>query len=139
MRILFLDDLEERHKHAQEWFGPAATVVPAHTAPEALGLYLLAQSSRQPFALVSLDRDLGEQWTGEDVVDQILRLHEAFPGPEFVRPPFAIHSWNIPAAERMANRLQWAGFSVQRIQFSPAGYERALNDELLRRTTKAAP
>lgn len=134
MRVLFLDDMEERHEHAQEWFGPGATIVPAHTAPECIGLYLLSQSSRAPFALVSLDRDLGGQWTGEDVVDQILRLHEALPGSEFVRPVFAIHSWNIPAAERMANLLTWAGFSVQRLPFSPAGYERALDEEMLRRT-----
>ena len=139
MKILFLDDMAERHAHSREWFGSGCEIVPAYTAPEALGLYLLAQSSRQPFALVSLDRDLGAQWTGEDVVDQILRLHEAFPGSDFVRPPFAIHSWNIPAAERMHNRLQWAGFSVARLPFSPPGYERALDDEALRRTPGAKP
>jgi hypothetical protein len=65
VKVLFLDDMEERHKHAPEWFGPGATIVPARTAPEAIGLYLLVQSSREPFALVSLDRDLGGQWTGE--------------------------------------------------------------------------
>lgn len=139
MKVLFLDDMEERHKHAQEWFGPGASIVQAHTAPECIGLYLLAQSSREPFALVSLDRDLGGQWTGEDVVDQIVRLHEDGAGLWLARPALAIHSWNIPGAERMHNRLTWAGFSVTRKPFSPAGYELTLNEEMLRRTPRVAP
>jgi hypothetical protein len=141
VKVLFLDDMEGRHKHAQEWFGPDVSIVPARTAPEFLGLYLLAQSSRQPFVLVSLDRDLGGQWTGEDVVDQILRLHSLHlaVAMELFRPEFAIHSWNIPGAERMANRLRWAGFDVARKPFSPPGYESALDEELLRRNPEVAP
>lgn len=135
MRVLFLDDIEERHRHALEWFDAGAAIVPARTAQECIGLYLLVQSSRDPFSLVSLDRDLGGQWTGEDVVDQILRLHGSTTATDLglARPAFAIHSWNIPGAERMANRLQWAGFDVMRRPFSPAGYERALDEEMLRR------
>lgn len=135
MKILFLDDMEERHKHAREWFGAGDEIISVRSAPECVGLYLLAQSSLHPFDLVSLDRDLGGMWTGEDVVDQILRLHRW--APETVCPRFAIHSWNIPAAERMANRLQWAGFSVTRLPFSPPGYERAMDEEMARRTPGA--
>jgi hypothetical protein len=85
---------------------------------------------------VSLDRDLGGQWTGEDVVDQIVRLHDATTTTDLglARPAFAIHSWNIPGAERMANRLQLAGFSVTRRPFSPSGYELALDEEMRRRS-----
>lgn len=135
MRILFLDDMEQRHEHAREWFGSGHEIVSARSAPECLGLYLLAQSSFRPFDIVSLDRDLGGQWTGEDVVEQILLLH-ALNG--LARPRFAIHSWNIPAAERMATRIQWSGFSVERRPFSPSGYQKALDDEALRRTPEVS-
>lgn len=128
MRILFLDDMPARHRVASQWFVADAEIVRAHNAYDCIGLYLFGQSSANPFDLVSLDRDLGQPRSGEDVVDQILRLHDAF--PEMARPRFAIHSWNIPAAERMYNRLQWAGFDVVREPFSPPAYERELNKEL---------
>lgn len=120
MRILFLDDCKNRHRVATQWFTGDVEIVRAHDAYEAIGLYLFGQSGDKPFDLVSLDRDLGERRTGEDVVDQILRLHLAF--PEMARPRFAVHSWNIVAAERMENRLSWAGFQVSREPFSPKAY-----------------
>lgn len=126
MKILFLDDMNTRHRCAQQWFPAESEITHAHDAYECVGLYLFGQGSESPFDLVSLDRDLGERRSGEDVVDQILRLHEAF--PELQRPKFAVHSWNLPAAERMANRLQWAGFEVSRKPFSPPAYLRDLED-----------
>jgi hypothetical protein len=122
VKVLFLDDMPARHRVASQWFPAGTDIVRAHDAYECIGLYLFGQSSKAPFDVVSLDRDLGERRTGEDVVDQILRLHAAL--PELARPRFAVHSWNLPAAERMFNRLQWAGFEVTREPFSPPAYMR---------------
>lgn len=125
MKILFLDDTKARHRVATQWFPLGSTLVRAYDAYGCIGLYLFGQSSEAPFDLVSLDRDLGERRTGEDVVDQILRLHAAF--QELARPKFAIHSWNLPAADRMFNRLQWGGFEVTKAPFSPPAYIRELD------------
>jgi hypothetical protein len=122
MKILFLDDMAVRRRLVQQWFPGNHEIILAKNAYDCVGLYLFGQSSEAPFDLVSLDRDLGERRSGEDVVDQVIRLHGAF--PELVRPEFRIHSWNIPAAERMYNRLEWAGFTVSREPFSPRDYHR---------------
>lgn len=122
MKILFLDDMPARHRVATQWFPKDAEIVRAHDAYECIGKYLYGQSSPEPFDLVSLDRDLGERRSGEDVVDQILRLHTVL--PDLARPKFAVHSWNLPAADRMYNRLVWAGFEVTQAPFSPPAYLR---------------
>lgn len=122
MRILFLDDMAVRRKLVQQWFPGDHKIVLAKNAYECVGLYLFGQSSIDPFEVVSLDRDLGELRSGEDVVDQILRLHDAL--HELVRPEFRIHSWNIPAAEHMRGRLAWAGFAVSCNPFAPPDYKR---------------
>lgn len=122
MRILFLDDMPARHRVATQWFPANSDIVRAHDAYECIGFYLFGQSSEEPFDLVSLDRDLGGRRSGEDVVDQILRLHVAL--PDLNRPLFAVHSWNIPAAQRMEVRLRGAGFEVERKEFSPPAYLR---------------
>lgn len=127
MKILFLDDMPARHRVATQWFPNAAELVRAYTAYDCVGLYLFGQGSEAPFDLVSLDRDLGQRRTGEDVVDQIIRLHGAF--PELARPGFAIHSWNTPAAARMQLRLAGAGFDCSRQPFLPPAYARTLEPE----------
>ena len=120
MRILFLDDMTSRRRVAQQWFGGEHEIIHAKNAAEAIGLYFLHQRSVRPFDLVSLDHDLGERWNGVDVVDAILALH----ADQLVTviPAFAVHSWNIPAAVRMKNLLELAGFTATQEPFSPPAY-----------------
>lgn len=122
MKILFLDDMKVRHRYATQWFPPYAEIVRAHDAYACVGLYLFGQSSEAPFDLVSLDRDLGGRRTGEDALSMILRLHAAL--PELAKPKFAVHSWNLVAADRMYVKLQRAGFQVTQAPFSPKTYMR---------------
>lgn len=119
MRVLFLDDMQERHAHAHHWFPDGAVIVPAHNAAECIGLYFLHQNGYDPFDLVSLDHDLGERWDGRSVVSALLVLHDRL---ELPKPLFAIHSWNIPCAEQMWWKLQQAGFEVVREPFAPEAY-----------------
>jgi CheY-like chemotaxis protein len=125
MKILFLDDSKERHDLTYEWFAPrcdpkaGSQIVRAYSAAEAIGLYLLHQNSYEPFDLVSLDHDLGDQFDGMDVVDNILTLHDQLDLPT---PRFEVHSWNLPAAERMSFKLGQAGFQVTQKPFSPEAY-----------------
>jgi CheY-like chemotaxis protein len=105
MRILFLDDSEERIEQAKEIYSGAELVI-VRTAPEAI-----QQLFHGPWDVVSLDHDLG----GEVLVDS----DREDCGMEVVRwiiknkPPLkiiTIHSWNIPAGKRMAEDLQKAGY-----------------------------
>jgi CheY-like chemotaxis protein len=117
MKILFLDDMASRRRVAQQWFPGDHEIVFAKTAAEAIGLYFLHQSRpTEGFDLVSLDHDLGEQFTGLDVVDFIIDFHKSF---GFQPAKFAVHCWNPVGARRMANALALNGYTADVRPFSP--------------------
>ena len=64
--------------------------------------------------IVSLDHDLGGQTyvhtAREDCGTEIVRFLEKQSPEKFAHVRFVIHSWNIPAAKRMTERLQRAGY-----------------------------
>jgi CheY-like chemotaxis protein len=128
MKILFLDDMASRRRVAQQWFKGNHEIIYAKNAAEAIGLYCLHQASYEPFDLVSLDHDLGERWNGMDVVEAIIRMHERGYLGYVDSTHFAIHSWNIPAADRMKNKLEIADFKVTQEPFSPPAYMDSLDD-----------
>lgn len=129
MKILFLDDMASRRRVAQQWFKGDNEIIMAKTAAEAIGLYILHQESFEPFDIISLDHDLGEKWTGMNVVEAILTLdsHGYLIMNAYTR--FEIHSWNIPAADRMKNKLYAKGAEVTQKPFSPPAYLDSLDDE----------
>lgn len=105
-KILFLDDMEERHKEFQRVCrGAGRDIVPVWTASAAID-----QLCTEKFDQVFLDHDLshddimvkvGEKSvvpTGMTVVDYILTMED--PPPDVI-----IHSCNGPAATEMEARL----------------------------------
>jgi len=130
MRILFLDDMLDRHQaFRRNRIGHDITHV--ETAPEAIAV--LKRS--EPFDIVQLDHDLAEEHylkaseglseerregeaeylcgTGMDVVDFICTM------PKEKRPKLVIiHSWNLRWKE-MYYRLYDAGVPVKYLRFDP--------------------
>jgi CheY-like chemotaxis protein len=105
MRILFLDDMETRHKHFRRTSLGNVEIVPAWTADEAIKLL-----QEQEFDIVSLDHDLTElqtlgfmdaEKTGYSVACFIAEM------PEEKRPKVVVvHSLNPSGAVRMMQALE---------------------------------
>jgi len=119
-RILFLDDMEQRHtEFIKATLGRGHVVVQVWTASDAI-----RQLNTGKFDQVFLDHDLSEDdimikvgakskvRTGMDVVDHILEMDP--PPPEVI-----VHSCNGPAALQMAYRLAEhpAKIAVKRLAF----------------------
>lgn len=103
-KILFVDDMEERHIKARESFQKAVggvDVVSSYSASDAVTKLAL-----DTFDVVSLDHDLASEHysrecsadsgCGCDVVDYVCCNADKFTGTLFV-----VHSWNPDAAKRM--------------------------------------
>lgn len=111
MNILFLDDDPTR---AQIYVRENPDVLWVETADDCI-----KQLEFQRWEFVSLDHDLGgEQFvssdgdnTGMAVVRWIEENHPDVGG-------FHIHSWNIPAADVMKQRIRAAGYLVTQKPFS---------------------
>jgi CheY-like chemotaxis protein len=111
---LFLDDMEARIEGFVKMHGTKDVVI-TRTAQETIEAL-----EKHKFDLVSLDHDLGgrqfqpshEENCGMGVVRWILENK-----PEIKH--IVVHSWNIPAAMRMAHQLYDAGYSVE---MKPFGY-----------------
>lgn len=107
MRILFLDDNEERHRKVRQRFiGTVAVYV--YNYKEAVA----ALNANEPFNVAYLDHDLVEQTatvekTGYDVAKYITTM------PPDRRPrQIVIHSLNEVGRQRMAETLTAAGCQV---------------------------
>lgn len=115
MRILFLDDDENRHaKHAQENIG--RDVTRARTVRECID----AIKNNPPFDLVSLDHDLGGKYYVEEeegTGTEVARWMATEMPPEKRPVRVVIHSYNAAGAQRMEDILLAAGFWVRRRPF----------------------
>lgn len=114
MKILFLDDSEERIETAVRHFRDEEVCI-TRTASGAIDL--LGQEI--DFDLVMLDHDLGgeafvssgREDCGMEVVRWIVKNK-----PKIER--IVVHSWNSPAAEGMVGTLRMAGYHVAYKPFS---------------------
>jgi ActR/RegA family two-component response regulator len=100
MRVLVLDDEEYRHKEFARRFA-GQDLVAARTAGEAIRAL-----EGPPFNLAQLDHDLGTRNNGDGmcVAEAIAAM------PRERRPRFVVvHSFNVPAAQRMVVTLKRAG------------------------------
>lgn len=124
MRVLILDDIQERH----DAFGKL------HEADECVHAYTHEQAcdallNQEPFDLAYLDHDLAdfqstgymgnEERTGTDVCVFLVRFVDKDRRPERV----VIHSWNPDGARRMRRILQDAGVSAVCRPFDGGGIE----------------
>jgi CheY-like chemotaxis protein len=127
MRILVLDDMEERHKAFGRWYDGDHTVVHVWTAPRACRLL----TSEKRFDVAFLDHDLRpehyysylagagdeptDHGTGMQVVNEIVKL------PSELRPVQAVvHSWNTDRAHEMVQRLRDVGVRAEYWRFDPS-------------------
>lgn len=116
LRILLVEDDDNRVKKFQSWLPDDVRLVHAGSAGRALGIL---QRDRDVYAGIMLDHDLQIQiaterdffLSGSNVVEWIIAL---------VRPdiPVLVHSMNPAEAPQMVKRLNKAGFSVTRMPMS---------------------
>jgi CheY-like chemotaxis protein len=112
LRILIIEDDNERVKIFRSWLPEDIRLVHAGSAGRALGIL---ERDRNAYAGIMLDHDLRDQivtredflLSGSDVVSKIVA---------WVRPvPVLVHSMNPADAPQMVKRLEKARFSVTRI------------------------
>ena len=114
--VLFLDDSEERINKAIEMYKDFDLYV-ARTASEAIAWL----SGIDEWLVVSLDHDLGDEVfvnsNREDCGMEVIRYIESLERKPTISN-IIIHSWNLPAAERMEKALRrFYGYDVVRIPF----------------------
>lgn len=111
--IVFLDDSPERaavlYKRMPE--KDVAHVIWTKTVPETLDLLI---NYRERLRDVSLDHDLGgyeHMHSGsEESGMEVVRWLEHQNPKDYEHVKFVVHSWNIPAAIKMVERLRAAGY-----------------------------
>ena len=103
MKILILDDDRERHDAFEKVLGSQYVV---HTYD--LDRAADAVKSGAPFDLALLDHDLGTVGNGLHFAEWLTCV-DADRRPAQV----IVHSWNIPAADRMVDVLRKAGMPVR--------------------------
>jgi coenzyme F420-reducing hydrogenase alpha subunit len=118
MKVLFLDDMQERHDLVDQSIPANAEVTHVYTAQQAIDSIKFNNSR---WDVVCLDHDLGqghglsdnEAPTGMEVVDYLLDLTEE------KRPAIVVvHTWNAPAGDRMEEKLRQNGYRVIRRAFT---------------------
>lgn len=118
MNVLFLDDMEDRHKIFKEKYQKQFNITHVFDYNACI-----SELRAQKFEMVFLDHDLSlesimcdpddvSEKTGTDVALHIIETFDPKDAPGFV-----IHSLNPHGAERMRNLLSDAGFSVSKIPF----------------------
>jgi hypothetical protein len=118
--ILFLDDNPNRAALMYQRMPPALRNITiwVQTAEEAIEVL---ENYKERLITVYLDHDLGGETyvhSGrEDCGMEVVRFLEKQDVIEYVDCEFVIHSWNIPAAIKMASRLDKHGYSVIQIPF----------------------
>jgi len=112
MKILFLDDNYYRCESFLRSYPGITRVV--HTASEAIAAL---HEQRDGWVSIWLDHDLGgvafepsDTNSGMEVVRHMVKN-------PVETGAVVIHSWNIPAAQRMASELRKAGYVVRQIPF----------------------
>lgn len=105
MRVLFVDDNQDRFEVLRRFTRTEIEIVWAKTSYEAIRIL-----KTQTFDVVCLDHDLGEEHTlptkdGMDIVYWVIDDELGGKFPWLTRAVFIIHSWNSPAAGRMRDAL----------------------------------
>ena len=122
MRVLFLDDMEERHVRFENHFDGQFDITHAWGYKDCVD-YLKSEE----FDLVFLDHDLAETEIPDDPED--IFKNEFLSGTDVVHtivqtmekneksPGFVVHSVNPEGRERMVKMLRHAGFDAQPYPF----------------------
>lgn len=114
LKILFLDDQEERHRSFLQRFG-SDRIFQAYSANEAIRLL----KEESPFDAVFLDHDLGgfflpsDDTSGYAVACYIANMKE-----NMLPKTITVHSWNEEGALRMLECLRAAAVNVTYEPFS---------------------
>jgi len=131
VKILFLDDMPERHEAFNGWVGEMAKgklpiVAHAYNAKDAISWL----ETGEGWDLIFLDHDLGEQHymdrpTGEGAFTS---THDGECGCEVMQhiithgpwdKPVIVHSYNAPAAKKMVNMMLDALHEVANLETEP--------------------
>lgn len=120
--ILFMDDCPQRAALAYTRWpeDKKGRTIWCTTAEEAIGVL-----KDYPLDEVHLDHDLGgEQWVDsrrEDCGMEVIRFIEKMDKKErekkFSKTRFIVHSWNLPAGQRMTERLVGVELNAVQIPF----------------------
>ncbi|OPY70120.1 MAG: hypothetical protein A4E57_00760 [Syntrophorhabdaceae bacterium PtaU1.Bin034] len=113
-RLLIIEDDRARIEQITSWLPPGMKTVVAPSAGTALGI--LQRDRGTVYSGIMLDHDLqgrarteqDKTLSGSDLIDVIIRNVS-------VDVPILIHSMNPAGASVMVERLEGAGFSVERI------------------------
>lgn len=126
MKILFLDDMEERHRQFEKYVQkeyPRAKIVHCYSADEAIDCLNDAIINQYYIDEVMLDHDLSI----DDIMCEITEQTKEKTGMEVVNFMVAnkvdvghvtVHSMNGPARAEMFARLRDASYNVSAIPFS---------------------
>lgn len=113
IRVLIVEDTQERINRIREWFPDDVVPIVASSPGVAIGIL---QRDRKVIAGIMLDHDLQDgaithtdlELSGSTLVNSIVRFI-----PRHI--PILVHSMNPGGAMGMVRRLDAAGFSVTRI------------------------
>lgn len=123
MKILFLDDNEDRFRTFQSYYDETSVwTYWVTTAAEAIAALQI-----KDFDLIMLDHDLGLETfvnsnrvdCGYEVVRWIINNKNSYRFPLII-----VHSWNIVASNNMVSDLQKAKFNAEFIPFGASGFKR---------------
>lgn len=114
MKILFLDDNDNRVLHAIEYFADDDLTI-VRTAAEAIGVL----EEDKEWDVVMLDHDLtpGKAFSPSDEISgmEVVRHIEVHP---ITTSRIVVHSWNGGAGMRMRDRLREAGYDTEYAPFA---------------------
>ncbi len=121
--LLVVEDNDGRVDQLNAWLSQDFRLLHAPSAGQAIGI--LKRDRGRAFAGVLLDHDLGDQartqvdslLSGRDVVQAVIDALDT-------DTPVLVHSMNPTRAPAMVERLQGAGFWVERIPFANLNRER---------------
>lgn len=121
--LLVVEDNAARVEQLSAWLPQDFRLLHAPSAGQAIGI--LNRDRGRAFAGVLLDHDLGDQartqvdalLSGRDVVQAVIDALDT-------DTPMLVHSMNTTRAPTMVERLQGAGFWVERIPFANLNRER---------------
>jgi CheY-like chemotaxis protein len=117
LKILFLDDNDDRHMAYDENMGQKADITHVHTVKECIK----AMEEEGPFDVFSLDHDLGGKAYVEEIeghgTEVALYIRDSL-SEDKLPQAVIIHSWNPAGALRMENVIQSRLRNVRRVPFS---------------------
>jgi CheY-like chemotaxis protein len=122
MRVLFLDDDENRHEVFSKKFHAGASPDDAFIAVRNVDECVEALKSKGPFDKIFLDHDLGgKQFVKETEGTgyQVALFIESELGDELLPPKVIVHSYNQAGAFRMVNAIKNRIYNVRWVPFGP--------------------